>query len=246
MTYQAVTIIRNKIRGTACDKLTGHGTVINCNAIIARLDKEYGDKRPLHLLEQELCTLRQGNMTVNEYYDQVQLKLTALTNKTLLNYNNDFGRQLTDKYRKEALRVFISGLKRHLSDVLFSSRPDDLPTALALAEELEGNRSRFNLASSFNPEMVRETAFVKPSKPTFPRPLPLKTVEQDRCPEPMDVDRSLRSRFSRQSLGSKQNINNLNSSEDLAHNEAANKSYEEQCEEEYASICLQIVRRENT
>jgi len=31
--------------------------------------------------------------------------------------------------------VFVSGLKRSLTDVLFSAKPKDLPSALALAEE---------------------------------------------------------------------------------------------------------------
>lgn len=84
--YEALSIIRNKIKGPACDKLTGHNTVLNFKAIISRLDREYGDKRPLHMLEQEMITLRQGSLSVADYYDQVQLKLTALTNKALMSF----------------------------------------------------------------------------------------------------------------------------------------------------------------
>lgn len=139
-------MIRNKIRGAASDKLTGRGTVLNFHAIVARLDHEYGDKRPIHLLEQELMILRQGVMTVGDYYEEVQLKLSALTNKVLLEYGKEgkFASRLNEKYVGDALRVFISGLRKGLSDTIFASRPADLPSALAMAEELESNRERFN------------------------------------------------------------------------------------------------------
>ena len=55
----------------------------------------------------------------------------------------EFARQLNCKYRRDALRVFILGLKKGISETLFSSRPEDLPSALALAEELESNKERY-------------------------------------------------------------------------------------------------------
>jgi len=56
---------------------------------------------------------------------------------------------LCDKFRDDALRVFISGLRRSLSDVLFSAKPKDMPTALALAQEVESNHERYTFATSF-------------------------------------------------------------------------------------------------
>jgi len=44
------------------------------------------------------------------------------------------------KFREDALRIFISGLKRNLTDVLFAAKPKDMPSALALAQEVESNR----------------------------------------------------------------------------------------------------------
>lgn len=40
--------------GTAHDALTNHGTVLNFNAILSRLDFIYNDRRPIHVLEAEL------------------------------------------------------------------------------------------------------------------------------------------------------------------------------------------------
>lgn len=202
--HQALSIIRNKIRGPASDNLTGFGTPLNFSAIIKRLDAEFGDKRPIHLIEQEMSTLRQGSLSVTEYYGKVQIKLTALTNKTIMTYSDpEFVARLNDKYRQDALRVFISGLKRSLSDTLFSSRPEDLPSALALAEELEGNRERYNFASSFHSGgEVKERSYKSENKPVqketphfVPVARPYRPPQP--TPEPMDVDASMRTALSK-------------------------------------------------
>lgn len=148
--YQAVNIIRNKVVGSADGTLTSFNTPLNFKAIIARLDSSYGDKTPLYLLEQKLSVLRQGQLSVREYYDEVEKGLTKITNKSIMSYELSMATALNEKYRQDALRVFISGLKKSLSDVLFSSQPKDMPHALALAEELEGNRERYNFAASYS------------------------------------------------------------------------------------------------
>lgn len=147
--YQAVAIIRNKIRGPADAVLASFNTILNFHAIIARLDFTYADKRPVYIIEQELSTLRQGNLTLSQYYDEVEKKLTFLTNKTIMSYDAALAAPINEKYRADAMRVFVSGLKKSLSDVLFSAQPQDLPSALALAQEVEANHERYVFAASF-------------------------------------------------------------------------------------------------
>lgn len=147
--YQAVGIIRNKLKGSADAVLASFNTVLNFEAIIARLDFTYADKRPVYLIEQELSTLRQGNLSVVKYFDEVEKKLTLLTNKTIMTHEGAIAESICTKYRADALRVFISGLKRPLCDILFASRPENLPSALALAQEVESNRERYVFATSF-------------------------------------------------------------------------------------------------
>lgn len=247
--YEALSIIRNKIKGPACDKLTGHNTVLNFKAIISRLDREYGDKRPLHMLEQEMDTLRQGSLSVADYYDQVQLKLTALTNKALMSYEPAFATQLNDKFGKDALRVFISGLKKSIGDTLFSSRPEDLPAALALAEELEGNSLRYMFAANF---IDKESHTRKPSAALANQQQPLALMSNPPLPsnqnafhkpqgsqvqrrfsptEPMDIDPSLRTR--RAYTDRRQNVNCLEDEvEDLGYEEAARQAFDNEVQEE--------------
>jgi len=66
-----------------------------------------------------------------------------------MSYEASAAQVLCEKFREDALRVFISGLKRSLTDVLFSAKPKDMPSALALAQEVESNHERYTFASSF-------------------------------------------------------------------------------------------------
>lgn len=155
--FAALTILRNKITQDANDILTNHGTVLNFDAIIARLDFAYSDKRPIHMIEQELSVLRQGSMSVVEYYNLVNKKLTLLINKTIMTHGNsaDITKELNKKNRDHALRIFITGLNLPLRDIIFSLSPQDLPDALAKAQELESNNQRARFAQNFSNETLK-------------------------------------------------------------------------------------------
>lgn len=150
--FAALTILRNKIVDEANDILTNHGTVLNLEAIISRLDFAFADKRPLHIVEQELSVMRQGSLSIIDYYNEVNKKLTALINKTIMSHGSEseLTKELNNKNRQYALRVFVTGLNAPLANVLFSLSPKDLPNALAKAQELESNNIRANFAFQFN------------------------------------------------------------------------------------------------
>jgi len=63
--YQAVAIIRNKIRGNADAVLASFNTVLNFEAIVARLDFTYADKTRVRVIQQQLGTMRQGELSLN-------------------------------------------------------------------------------------------------------------------------------------------------------------------------------------
>ncbi|KAH8392786.1 hypothetical protein KR200_001009, partial [Drosophila serrata] len=104
--YQAVVIIRSKIRGPADAVLSLFGTILNFYPIIDRLDFTYSDKRQIHVIEQEMGTLRQGSLTLLQYYDEVEKKLTLLTNKATMSYEASAARILCEKFWDDALRIF--------------------------------------------------------------------------------------------------------------------------------------------
>lgn len=144
--YYAVTnIIRNKVIGAANDILTSHGTPLNVDAIIGRLDITYEDKRPIHMLQSELSNLRQGKQSLQEFYDHVSKTLTLITNKTIMTYGPHKAETscLINVARDNALRTFILGLNQPISQIVFSLNPLDLPNALARAQEIESNMYQY-------------------------------------------------------------------------------------------------------
>lgn len=253
--HDALVIIRNKITGPANDLLTSHKTPLNFKAIIARLDWRYVDKKPLHILENEISLFRQGTLTVDEYYDKVELKLNEIINKVLMTYDGSFAEKLVIKYREDALRVFISGLKRSLSDIIHPAQPKDLPSALALAEEIESNRERYAFAANYSRQVENKDVnkdvppprhSTGPSRrdPLLPRANPryVATSSPPQPPaEPMDVDPSMRAQFSRRTNNSnnyrnKQAINNIaiqeNEEENIAYATALQRSFDSEDEDE--------------
>lgn len=61
--YKAMTIIRNKIKGSARALLFSHNTVLNFDAIIAMLDCTYAERTSLRMLGQALDMVRQGDLS---------------------------------------------------------------------------------------------------------------------------------------------------------------------------------------
>lgn len=147
--YQAVAILRNKIRGTASATLASFNTVLNFKAILARLDFTYADKTPIRVVQQEMDTLRQGDMTLLQYYDEVEKRLTLITNKTIMTQERGAAAVYNEKFRNDALHTFVSGLRKNLKTAVFPAQPRDLPTALALAQEAEASNDRYAFATSF-------------------------------------------------------------------------------------------------
>jgi len=59
--------------------LPSFNTVLNFEAILARLSFTYADKIPVRVIQQELDTMRQGELSLKKYYDEIEKKLTLLT-----------------------------------------------------------------------------------------------------------------------------------------------------------------------
>lgn len=197
--YIAMGILRNKITGMANSKLSSFNTVLNFTAIIARLDQCFADKRSLQVLENQLSILRQGKLSITEFYDEVDKHLTLIVNKNKMTYpgNNDVADALNDRARDNALRVFISGLRKPLNEILFSTKPTDLPSALATAQELESDQRRQEFARIFAEGSVAQMSRVNQKSNNTPSSHPSYkrngqklngTHTPQQQPVPMDVD----------------------------------------------------------
>ncbi|EDW53853.1 GM16872 [Drosophila sechellia] len=147
--YEAVVIIKNKICGNARALLTSHNTVLNFDAILARLDCTYADKTSLRVLRQNLEMVQQRDADLMAYYDEVERKLTLVTNKIVMSHSADTATILNKEVRDDALHAFIAGLKRPLKALVLPAQPKDLTTALALAREAENSIERSAFAASY-------------------------------------------------------------------------------------------------
>jgi len=87
--FSAFSILRNKTAGKANSALTHNGTVLNFDAIMARLDFVFSDKRPINIVEQDLGVLSQGKLSIMEYYGLVYKKPTLLINETIMSYGRN-------------------------------------------------------------------------------------------------------------------------------------------------------------
>jgi len=72
-------------------------------------------------------------VTVTEYYNEDNKKMTLLINKTIMTYGKDnlITKKTNEIIRSNALRIFISGLNGSISETIFSLNTPDLHNALA-------------------------------------------------------------------------------------------------------------------
>lgn len=122
--------------------LTSHNTVPNIAAIIA-------DKTSLRVLRQQLEMVRQGNLCLMDYYDEVEKKLTLVTNKIVMTHDEQAATILNSEVRDDALHAFMSGLQRPLKAFVLPAQPKDLSSALALAREAEYSIERSIFTASY-------------------------------------------------------------------------------------------------
>jgi len=95
---------------------------LNFEAIVERLDFTYANKTPVRVIQQELDTMRQGELSLNKYYDEIEKKLTLLTNKTLISHEPSAAAVLNQKFRSDALHTFVSGLRKPLRLAVFPAQ----------------------------------------------------------------------------------------------------------------------------
>lgn len=194
--FEALNIVRNKIVGPASDALTNYNTVFNFDAMIARLDFTYADKRPIYIIEQELIVLQQKNLSIEDYYDEVNKKLNVLINKINMTHKEKgIAQAMVKDASDKALRTFVTGLNSSLGRILYASNPATLPEAYAKLQTIVNDQERIKFATQFNLNGKLEPSRInpnfKPKSNLTAQPKPQQTVKKPfPKPEPMDIDKS--------------------------------------------------------
>jgi len=101
--------------------------------------------------------VRQGDMSLMQYYDEVEKKLTLDPNKIVMTHEQEGADLLNAEVRADAPHTFTSGLKKSLRAVVFPAQPKDLTSALALAREAEASIER-SMFASFYAKAIEERA----------------------------------------------------------------------------------------
>lgn len=149
--YEALMILRNKITGTASSALYNYNTAFNFEAIIDGLDFVYADKRPMYILEQELLVLQQNELTLNQFYDEVNKKLNCIVNKINMSHKELLiANALIEGANFKALRTFITGINDKKGELLYTSNPTSLAEAYAKLQTIINDQQRMQFATQFN------------------------------------------------------------------------------------------------
>lgn len=149
--FEALMIIRNKIKGSASNILNNYNTPFNFDAIIDRLDFSYADKRPMYILEQELMILQQNKLNIDEFYDKVNEKLNSIVNKINMTYKQECtANAMIEAVNLKAIRTFITGLNNRKGEILYASNPTSLPEAYARLQVIINDQQRINFANRYN------------------------------------------------------------------------------------------------
>lgn len=136
--YGILSVIRNKITGSADTALESYNTPLNWDKISKCLALHYADKRDLGTLEYQMTTLIQKNNSIPEFYKEVYYHLSLILNKlSSVEMGQESLNVMTQAYRDKALDTFIRGLKGDLPRLLSMREPIDLPEALHLCLKLE-------------------------------------------------------------------------------------------------------------
>lgn len=76
-------------------------------------------KHRCRVLRQGLETVRQGELTLMLYYDEVEKRLPLVPNKIVLTYKPNSAVLFNNEVRNEALQAFISGVRKPLRAIVF-------------------------------------------------------------------------------------------------------------------------------
>lgn len=214
--------IRHKIRGKADSALISYNIFDDDWPSIKKcLSLHYADKRDLRTLEHQLGNLVQRNMTIDQFYANVNHQFSLIVNKIKTeDYTQETTNVLIETYRNRALDVFIRGLNGELSKMLMIQRPSTLPEAYSSCLEFQNlnyrnlsihkrNFNNFVTAPLNQMPAIRSEQSIARNTPNQislqqknmayniqhqQNPGPPARPTQPKPPVPMDVDRSIQTR----------------------------------------------------
>lgn len=150
-------VIRDKISGKANEILMNNQTECNWEKIKSQLIDRFSDKRDLSSIINKIPYIKQGNKTVQEFYDECGEILADLNAKTILDPGlKPCATAIMASYEAMLTTAFVDGLHEPISSLTRTSRPNSLLAAYQHALDqfnaMERRKERFRSENKFNLE----------------------------------------------------------------------------------------------
>lgn len=131
-------IIRDKVTEKANDALTASHTPLEWGSIKNTLIEYFGDKSDLSILISRLTSLKQGSLSVTEFYQTCRNLLADINAKIMIGNNTaNEAKAIMGTYESLMINAFVDGLHDTISDLTRSTRPQSLLDAYHVASEHE-------------------------------------------------------------------------------------------------------------
>jgi len=70
------------------------------------------EQTPIEVTQQQMVTMRQGDLPLMTFYNEIERKLTLIISRTFLSYETNTAAILKNRSRQDALNAFVTGLKK--------------------------------------------------------------------------------------------------------------------------------------
>lgn len=155
-------IIRDKISGKANEILTNNQTECKWADIKAQLINRFGDKRDLSAIINKIPYVKQGNKSVQEFYDECAEILADLNAKIILDPTlQPCAKAVMNSYEVMLTNAFVDGLHDPISSLTRTSRPSTLLSAfqhaLDQSNAAERRKEKFKIEPKYNPQALKVT-----------------------------------------------------------------------------------------
>lgn len=137
--------VRNKITGTASDRLRLYGEPETWESIRTCLLLHFSDHRDTRTLYNQLNLLKHTG-DIQSFYDKILELVATLNDKARVEHaNNAAARQSTiDRNIAEGLTVFMTGLREPFKTILMSRNPPTLNEAYSIAMQIQPEMNKPN------------------------------------------------------------------------------------------------------
>jgi Retrotransposon gag protein/Zinc knuckle len=135
-------VIKAKIKGKAKTRLGAEYVATTFEELTTDLRSRCGAAESFEAVRAKLLVFKQGNMSLEEYADEVNLLADKLTNLEVSRQGAGSRNYVESMTKREALLVFKKGINEKLRTVVEAAQPGNIEEALMVASTIEMPQER--------------------------------------------------------------------------------------------------------